>query len=130
MGGQCVLLPIRAQVVRPSELIAVLGDQVPTRLPSSFGLLAGWTSGGAEGGSNGAIWMDARCRKVTLEIWPDGASRECPMPEGSWFLVEHDRCGARLCLDYHTHSDGAAIDLSFLGLPQREAALVVAGVHI
>jgi hypothetical protein len=125
------MLPIRAQGVRPSELIAVLGDQVPTRLPGGFGLLAGWTSSGAEGGSNGAIWMDARCRKVTLEIWPDGASRESPMPEGRWFLVEHDRCaGARLCLDYHAQSDGAAVDLSFLGLPQREAALVVAGVHI
>jgi hypothetical protein len=32
--GQCILMPIRTEHVRPSELIDVLGQQVPTRLPA------------------------------------------------------------------------------------------------
>jgi hypothetical protein len=103
INGQCVLMAFRAERLRPSELVDVLGQQVPTRLPAGFGLLAGWASSSA-GGSNGAIWVDARCRQVTLEVWPDAAVGESPMPTGRWLLLEHDTCKAGMaCLDYpHT----------------------------
>lgn len=124
-------MPVRAQQIKSSELVDVLGEQVPTRLPNRFGFLVGWTSSGVEGNSNGAIWTDASCRMVTLEVWPDDVARESPMPEGQWVLVEHDTCTGNLpCLEYHAHSGSAVVDLSFVGLTQREASWVVAGVHI
>lgn len=130
INGQCVLMPIRAEHIRPSELIDVLGQQVPSRLPAGFGLLAGWASSSA-GGSNGAIWVDARCRQVTLEIWPDATVRESPMPTGRWLLLEHDTCKAGvICLDYRGHSDGAVVDLSFVAVSQHDASRIVAGVHV
>jgi hypothetical protein len=123
-------MPLRAERLRPSELIDVLGQQVPTRLPVGFGLLAGWASRSA-GGSNGAKWVDARCRQVTLEIWPDAAVLESSMPTGRWLLLEHDICKAEMvCLDYRAHSDGAVVDLSFVGVSQRDASRIVAGVHV
>lgn len=129
-NGQCVLLPIRTQRVRPSELIDVLGQQVPTRLPAGFGFLAGWASAG-RGGSNGAVWLDARCRQVTLEVWPNAAARESPMPDGRWLLLEHYTCKAEMvCLDYRAHSDSGVIDLSFVGVSRRDASRIVAGVHV
>jgi hypothetical protein len=123
-------MPLQAERLRPSELVDVLGQQVPTRLPAGFGFLAGWASAG-RGGSNGAVWLDARCRQVTLEVWPNAAARESPMPDGRWLLLEHYTCKAEMvCLDYRAHSDGGVIDLSFVGVSRRDASRIVAGVHV
>ncbi len=80
--GQCLMFPIRAQHVRPSELVGVLGAQVPTWLPEDFGLQVGWRSGDdvLDGGSRGAIWSDERCRLVMLEVFPGAADEESPRP--------------------------------------------------
>jgi len=76
------MFPIRAQHVRPSELVGVLGAQVPTWLPEDFGLQVGWRSGDdvLDGGSRGAIWSDERCRLVMLEVFPGAADEESPRP--------------------------------------------------
>jgi hypothetical protein len=130
INNQCPLMFLRAERLRPSELVDVLGQQVPTRLPAGFGLLAGWTTNGA-GDSNGAIWVDARCRQMTLEIWPDAAVRDSPMPNGRWLLLEHGTCKAGMvCLDYRAHSDGAVVDLSFVGVSKRDASRVLSGVQV
>ncbi len=128
--GNCTLFPIRAERLPPSDLVHVLGQQVPTRLPDGFGLLDAWASS-EQGGSHGAIWLDAGCRQVILEVWPNAAASESPMPNGRWLLQKRSTCFfGSLCLDYRAHSDGAVVELSFVGLSQGEASWVVSGVHV
>jgi hypothetical protein len=129
--GQCLILPIRTKTARPSEVVEILGEQVPTFLPSGFGLFVGWPyTGGAW--SRGAIWMDASCRQITLEAWSgDAVNDEPSLPEGRWVLRNHNTCKAgMLCLDYWKHADGVLVELSFVGLSQSDAVRVRSGVHL
>jgi hypothetical protein len=53
------------------------------------------------------------------------------MPTGRWLLLEHDTCKAGMaCLDYRAHSDGAVVDLSFVGVSQHDASRILPGVHV
>ena len=102
--GFCTMLPVRAQTVSGDGLLNALGPFVPTWLPQGFGLVVGWRSDSSPGG--GAIWTDAQCRRITLEIYPrqrkanrrhqtvNGASQSVDTALGtrSEFLVSATTC--------------------------------------
>jgi hypothetical protein len=134
MNGECFIGVNRAPRVEPADVADLLGSSVPTWLPGGFGLLAAWNVEG-DGGSHGAVWTDQTCREVMLEIWPNGASNESPMPDGRWLLTDEGTCTEGFvrnvrCLSYHAQAGGAALSLQLIDLTHQEASRVVASIHV
>jgi hypothetical protein len=134
MNGECFVGILRAPRVKPAEVTELLGPRAPTWLPGGFGLFASW-DGTGEGGSYGAVWTDETCRQVTLEVWPNAAGAESPMPDGRWVLSSAATCTYAAvrnvrCLNYDAQVGGDALSLQLVDLTQQEAIRVVTGIHI
>ena len=134
--GQCFPGIIRADSVAPQDLAEVLGPYVPRWLPDGFGLLHGYQGDGS-GMQNGigAVWSDATCRQIQLEILPGAADREAPRLNGEWALIGDGTCTIAplfdvRCFDYHAQDDGEVLNLMTVGVSERDAARVVAGVPL
>lgn len=130
--GSCPVLPVRAQTVSGPGLLSALGPFVPTWLPAGFGLVVGWRSDGAPGG--GAIWTDARCRRVTLEIYPNAAAGESPAPNGEWRVDERGYCtrdSLRIpCVSYKVRTSGDVLLVQTEDLAETVARRFLAGIEI
>jgi hypothetical protein len=136
IGKECVVGMIRADHVGPGELLDVLGPYVPGWLPDGFGLLVGF-QGSGRGMENGAggIWTDAACRQVQLEFLPGMANEESPRPAERWSLIGDGTCTfAPLfdvrCFSYHAQDAGGVLNVLTVGLSQRDAERVVAGIPL
>lgn len=136
LAGECNVGIIRASHVDPAELLDVLRPYLPTWLPNGFGLLFGFRGSGLgiEDG-NGAIWTDAGCRQVHLEFLPHVAHEESPRPPGQWALISDNNCTFSPlvdvpCFAYHAQDNGGVLNLLTVGLGQRGAARIVAGIPL
>lgn len=134
MNGECFVGILRASRVKPAEVAELLGPRVPTWLPVASGFSVPGTEQ-VRGGSYGAIWTDETCRQVMLEVWPDAAGAESPMPDGRWVLSSAATCTYAAvrnvrCLNYHAQVGGDAISLQLVDLTQQEAIRVVTGIRI
>jgi hypothetical protein len=136
IGSNCNVGIIRANHVGRGDLLDVLGPYVLTWLPHGFGLLFGFRgSGRGMEDGNGAIWTDAACRQVRLEFWPHVAHEESPRPSNQWALISDGNCTfAPLvdvpCFDYHAQDNGGVLNLLTVGLSQRDAARIAAGIRL
>jgi hypothetical protein len=131
---ECFVGTIAADRATGEELLDVLDPYVPTWLPDGFGLHIGWKPPGF-GDSAGAIWTDQQCRQVRLEIFPNGAHKESPQPDGRWVLLDRETCKFPLigdvpCLTYHAQANGDAVSLLTVGLSDSDAGRVVAGISV
>lgn len=84
---------------------------------------------------NGAIWTDAGCRQVHLEFLPHVAHEESPRPPGEWALISDNNCTFSPlvdvpCFAYHPQDNGGVLNLLTVGLGQRDAARIVAGIPL
>jgi Tol biopolymer transport system component len=136
IGKECFVGLIRADHVGSGELLDVLGPYAPGWLPDGFGLLTGFQGSGRgrEDGA-GAVWTDATCRQVQLEFIPGAANQEYPRPAGQWALIGQGTCTfAPLmdvpCFSYHAQDSGGVLNLMTVGLRQRDAARIVAGIPL
>jgi hypothetical protein len=113
-------------------LLGALGDFVPTWLPDGFGLVVGWSSDRQPGG--GAIWTDARCRRITLEIHPGAAAGESPQPSGEWRVAERGDCtrdDLRIpCVSYDVRTNGDVLLVRTEDLAENVARRFLAGIDV
>jgi hypothetical protein len=126
------MLPVRAQTVSGDGLLNALGPFVPTWLPQGFGLVVGWSSDSSPGG--GAIWTDAQCRRITLEIHPGAAEGESPPPVGEWHVAERGHCTRdeiRIpCVGYDVRTDGYVLLVQTEDLAENVARQFLAGIDV
>jgi hypothetical protein len=134
--GECLVGIIRADHVGPGELLDVLGPYEPAWLPDSFGLFTGF-QGSGRGRENGAgaVWTDAACRQIHLEVIPGGSDEESPRPAGEWVLISEGTCTyAPLfdvpCFSYHAQDNGRVLNLTTVGLRRGDAARIVTGIPL
>ena len=130
--GNCPILPVRAQTVSGDGLLNALGPFVPTWLPQGFGLVVGWRSDSSPGG--GAIWTDAQCRRITLEIHPSAVEGGSPPPDSEWRVAERGHCirdEIRIpCVSYDVRADGDVLLVQTEDLAENVARQFLAGIDV
>lgn len=138
-GGECVVGIIRADRISAARVPEVLGGHVPRYVPRGFGLFIAWATEEdgvlAEPGS-GAIWTDAGCRQIRLELYPaELAAQASPLP-AEWTLVGRGRCtyGSLRdapCLTYQRRlPNGATLSLHTAGLRGREVGSIAGSIPV
>jgi len=131
-SGGCTIFPVRTQPITDEQLVRELGRYAPTWLPTGFGLVGGWS-----GSSVTAIWVDRRCRTITLEVFspnPGGVTA----PRGHWQLIERGYCTYgdgttehRVpCNSWNARAGEDALFLSTKGVQDPDAARIRAGIAL
>lgn len=113
---------MRGQPVNdPAEVTRLLGNHLPTWLPSGFGFTGAW-----DGGSTGAwaVWSDQDCRSMTVSFNEGRHATTTP----SW-VVGYDKpraCGNEVmgmgeCIGYSRASTDGDLSVQTIGLSRSDA---------